>query len=174
MIRKLVRECFFPPKSLIVDKLSFHQPTKSDNYNHVISRIMSFFLLLQNSLDNLLVCFSLIAGRCCCKSEECVRAPPLYLYIQMQLCMSSTLKDWLSENIASRQRRYIMGIFSQVKYLCLFLKILCVLDLCFFTPSFLAFFDLLISLGQKGFIILRLKWCRVIPYSPIKLLEFSF
>ena len=49
-----------------------------------------------------------------------------------------------------------------------------------FRPLFPASIDLLISLGQQGLIILRLKNGptlgprRVIPYSPIKLLEFSF
>ena len=51
------------------------------------------------------------------------------------------------------------------------------LDLCLFVPCFP---DLLISLGKQELIILRLKSGptlsprRVIPYSPIKLLEFNF
>ena len=49
-----------------------------------------------------------------------------------------------------------------------------------FHPFFPAFLDLLISLGQRKLAILRLKSGpnlgprRVILYSPIKLLEFSF
>ena len=49
-----------------------------------------------------------------------------------------------------------------------------------FVPCFPAFFALLISLGQQGLIILRFKSgpilgpSRLISYSPIKLLEFSF
>ena len=54
------------------------------------------------------------------------------------------------------------------------------LDFGFFVPCSPTFFDLLISLGQHGLMILRLESGpalgprRVIPYSPIKLLEFSF
>ena len=49
-----------------------------------------------------------------------------------------------------------------------------------FRPLFLAFFDLLISLGQQGLITLLLKSGynlgprRVVLYSPIKLLGFSY
>ena len=49
-----------------------------------------------------------------------------------------------------------------------------------FKPCFPAFFNLLISLGQQGLVILHLRSGsnlgphRVIPHSPIKLLEFSF
>ena len=54
------------------------------------------------------------------------------------------------------------------------------IDLCFHVPSFPALFDLLISLGQLGLIILLLESgstlsaLGVIPYLPIKLLGFSF
>ena len=54
------------------------------------------------------------------------------------------------------------------------------LDLCLHAPCFPAFFDLLISLGEKGLMILHLKRgpnlgmrCMT-PYSPIKSSEFSF
>ena len=54
------------------------------------------------------------------------------------------------------------------------------IDLCLFVPCFPAFFDLLISLGQKKLIIVLLKRGpnigrrRVFPYSLIKLLDFCF
>ena len=54
------------------------------------------------------------------------------------------------------------------------------LDLCRFIPCLPAFFDLLISLGQQGLITLRFKGGptlgsrRVIPYSAIKSIKFSF
>ena len=58
--------------------------------------------------------------------------------------------------------------------------VIVIIDLRLFALCFTAFFDLLISLGQKGLITFLLKGGsnsglhRVIPYSPNKLLECSF
>lgn len=42
------------------------------------------------------------------------RAQKLYLYIQMQLCQSQNLKDWLCSNIEDRDRNYLLNVFHQI------------------------------------------------------------
>ncbi|CAH1153719.1 unnamed protein product [Phaedon cochleariae] len=50
--------------------------------------------------------------------NDCVKAldrnnPPIFLYIQMQLCQKESLKDWLAHNL-DREFKVILQIFSQI------------------------------------------------------------
>lgn len=48
------------------------------------------------------------AGKSRCQAQK------LYLYIQMQLCQSQNLKDWLSSNVEDRDRNYLLNVFHQI------------------------------------------------------------
>ncbi|XP_057306248.1 eukaryotic translation initiation factor 2-alpha kinase 3-like [Hydractinia symbiolongicarpus] len=53
-------------------------------------------------------------GKCCTRSSTCLTEPPLFLYIQMQLCKQATLKDWLSERTSAISLKRSMDIFMQI------------------------------------------------------------
>lgn len=65
---------------------------------------------------------SLDVGKCCNRSSVCLKEPPLFLYIQMQLCKHQTLKDWLIERKSSICFSTSFKIFMQVNQNNIFLR----------------------------------------------------
>lgn len=56
-----------------------------------------------------------IVGKCCAQKSVCLTQPPLFLYIQMQLCKQETLKDWLKSNVKDGiPLSEGMGVFMQI------------------------------------------------------------
>lgn len=55
-----------------------------------------------------------LVGKCCSRNSSCLTEPPLFLYIQMQLCQQATLKEWLSEKKQEIPLKESMQLFYQI------------------------------------------------------------
>lgn len=51
---------------------------------------------------------------CECTEQNGFTSSRMYLFIQMQLCMKKSLKDWLKDNIYNRCRSEVLHIFEQI------------------------------------------------------------